>query len=121
MRFRIILVMFLLSFISSVNVCLAHAPDSIEAKFDDKKLQIPVRVHHPVSTVKGHYISKIILMKDGKVIDTKIFTEQADKDYQDCVFNVPGLKDGDEVKVEAYCNISGFKGLDIVIDEKTGK
>jgi len=93
----------------------AHSPSSIEAGYDNKKLQLHVKVYHSTTNPSGHYISKIVIVKNGAIVAEEKFVKQDNVDFEEHVFGITGIKPGDKIKVEAFCNISGFKSAMVEI------
>ncbi len=88
------------------GLAAAHPPSSLEAALQpDGKLRI--LVSHTVSDPVKHFINRIVVSSEGKVIAEERFNQQADR--TGLVVEIPagGLSKGQTVQVEADCNIFG--------------
>ena len=86
----------------------AHAPSSIETKYDHIAQTISVTVTHSVRNTQNHYIKKITLTINAKEVDSVEFTSQEKQNSQSAVFDVTSLvKPGYRVIVNAFCSMGG--------------
>jgi desulfoferrodoxin (superoxide reductase-like protein) len=91
----------------------AHPPSAIDATIAGTKADITVK--HGVSNPANHYIKSIRLTAGGKTIADRTFTSQTDNNKQVTSFNLPPLKKGDAITVEADCNRSGILKKDFTV------
>lgn len=84
---------------------LAHPPREIV--FSRDQGQLNVKILHSVEDPSKHYINKIVVTQNDKVILQKDFTQQKSVDSQDFSFSIPDAKSGDTIKVTATCVIFG--------------
>jgi desulfoferrodoxin (superoxide reductase-like protein) len=103
MRILILLLAFVLIF-STTAFC--HNPTGIFVIV--KEAGIDVVVNHFVGEVDDHYIKKIEVILNGKVVAIKEFTSQTDESTQQVSFDMLLAKKGDLLQITAYCNISGY-------------
>ncbi len=88
------------------GLAAAHPPSSLEGALQpDGKLRI--LVSHTVSDPVKHFINRIVVSSEGKVIAEERFNQQADR--TGLVVDIPSgcLSKGQTVQVEADCNIFG--------------
>ena len=91
---------------SLLSLCaFAHPPTNIDISTNESTVQIVVA--HDVKDTKTHYIKRIELSLNGEKIITQAFATQFDKDIQKAVYFLPALKAGDQITVDADCNIYG--------------
>ena len=91
----------------SASVAFAHPPSKIETLIEGDKLT--VTLIHDVKDPAKHYIEEVVVKLNGnKVIDKKE-TRQLDNDKQIEVFEITGLKSGDEISIKGTCNKFGSK------------
>lgn len=91
------------------EVCVAHPPDEVSLEFNAETAMLKVEVRHSVNKVAQHFIDKVVIVLNGEEIIEQKFTVQGSKEIQEACYTIPGIKNGDELKVTAYCNISGKK------------
>jgi desulfoferrodoxin (superoxide reductase-like protein) len=88
------------------GIAAAHPPASLEAALQpDGKLR--VMISHTVNDPVKHFISRIVVTSDGKVIAEEKFTQQSDKTGVVAEIPAAGLSKGQTVQIEADCNIFG--------------
>jgi desulfoferrodoxin (superoxide reductase-like protein) len=88
------------------GISAAHPPVSMDVALQPEG-KLRVQVSHTVNDPAKHFINRIVVMKDGKVIAEQGFGQQADKTGQDVEIAVTGLAKGQTIQVEADCNIFG--------------
>ena len=95
----------------------AHNPTKIEITgFDAGKNQLSIRVTHPVSSARDHYVKKIEVIVDGKEpIEKKFFFQKGDR--QTLTLNIPGLGEAENITVKAYSNRGGSLEKDFSVEE----
>jgi len=83
----------------------AHSPSGIAVKVSGTNVSVTVR--HGVSDPQTHYVKAIRIMVNGELADERVFSSQIDNDTQAASFDIPVLKKGDVIAVEAACDQSG--------------
>lgn len=86
-----------------------HPPDSLSISFDSTGTVLSVTVSHPVRYADRHYIDRIIVRVDGKVVIEQTYGLQATDKVQEAFYRLVGLRSGMKVEVTAGCNITGKK------------
>lgn len=94
---------------------LAHAPKGVELEFDSETAVLSVLVTHGVNDASRHYISKLIVDLNGKKIVEQKFRSQVDGEEQRVHYSIHDAREGDKIKVTAFCNISGKRSSEITI------
>jgi desulfoferrodoxin (superoxide reductase-like protein) len=94
---------------------LAHAPKSVELEFDPQSGILNVLVTHRVSDASKHYIYKITVELNGEEMVEQKFSSQTNTDEQDVLYSIHDAKEGDKIKVTAFCNISGKRSGEITV------
>ena len=89
----------------AASTAFAHPPSDILVKFTGTKVDVTVK--HAVLDPKTHYVKYIQIMINGKKITDRKFTSQTDVKAQLASFDLPSLKTGDKVTIEADCSMYG--------------
>ena len=89
------------------TTAFAHPPSDIKIQFDDKTQTLTAEVIHRVSTPLTHYIYQVDIGLNGKEIKDLHFQKQVTNRAQLVTTTLSGVKKGDALSVEGYCNISG--------------
>lgn len=108
----------LLTLMIVILICspvFAHPAEKIELKCDEAASALDVSIVHPVKNTANHYISKIVVSVDGKVIEEKTLKSQTDPKTEQAVFEIKDLKKGSKIEVEATCSVFGKLKGSIVI------
>lgn len=116
---RIAIFVISLILLSAVSVAYAHPPSDIKITFDPKTKMLEAVIMHNTSNPLNHYINKVDIGLNGKVIIEHLISKQDNKDSQTVSYLIPDVKDGDVISVEGYCSISGKLKKEITI--KLGK
>lgn len=91
----------------------AHPPSKIEAEVKGETLTVTVM--HNVKNPLNHYIKEIVVKLNDKEVVDKKETRQVDNEKQIGVFEIPGLKSGDNLSIKATCNRYGSKTLKMTV------
>jgi len=92
---------------------LAHPPSAIDAKIAGTGVTVTVR--HGVNDPTDHYIKYIKVTVNGTKAEERIFSAQTDGSRQLVPFDIPTLKPGDTVTVEAACSRAGELQKDFTV------
>ena len=84
---------------------LAHP--AREIVFSSEQGQLKVKILHNVDDSSKHYINKVVVTQNDKVVLQKDFSKQTSNESQDFSFSIPNTKPGDTIKVTATCVIFG--------------
>ena len=98
-----IIIVLIVSLFYSILV-FAHPPTKIDISVNETVIGIIVT--HPVPNPANHYINKIEVSLNEKKIIEQSFSLQTEN-TQKASYNIPELKKGDVVTVEADCNQYG--------------
>lgn len=107
---------FLIILLLSVNQVYAHPPSKIEAAFDSTTKMLTAEIFHPVKNTFNHHILKVVVSLNGKKILEHKIGMQDDKKSQSVSYRIGEAKSGDELSIEAYCNINGVKSERIILE-----
>lgn len=99
-----ILMIFLVC-ITSPCVVFAHPPKKID--ISSTATVVTITVTHPVKDPLTHYIKLIEVSLNGKRIIEQKFSLQLDATEQKTTYQIPELKKGDVLEVDADCNLYG--------------
>lgn len=94
----------------------AHPPFQVDVAYDKATGIASATIMHLVRDPATHYIFKVEVSVNGKVIQEGKFDHQQDSEQQKVTFEIPGLKSGDEITVVVYCNLSGGLGTTIKVE-----
>jgi len=112
---RIIGLLALVIFISSVSLCYAHPPSDILITFDAKTKILQAVIMHNVSNTSNHYIKKVDVALNGKEIIEHQISKQDNNESQTVSYLIPDAKEGDTLSVEGHCSISGKLAKEIKV------
>lgn len=88
------------------GISMAHPPVSMDVVLQPEG-KLRVQVSHTVNDPAKHFINRIVVSRDGKVLAEQSFVKQSDKTGLDVEFPIEGLAKGQTLQVEADCNIFG--------------
>ena len=94
---------------------VAHSPKSVDVEFDSETRILNVAVTHSVSNASKHYVNKVIVELNGKKVIEQKFSSQTNEEEQHVLYSIHDAKEGDKIKVTAYCNISGKKNTELTV------
>jgi desulfoferrodoxin (superoxide reductase-like protein) len=92
----------------------AHPPKAISLAWNPNG-SLTVNVDHSVNDPQKHYINKIIVYANDKVVAQKDYSSQTSADGLTDVFNLGTQPGGTTIKVEAYCVIMGSVAASITV------
>jgi desulfoferrodoxin (superoxide reductase-like protein) len=97
---------------------LAHPPNNLNLKFDTETGVLSIAITHSVNDASRHYIKKVEVELNGQKIIEQSFMKQSDNEEQQVLYKIIDAKKGDNIAVEAYCNISGKKKAQLVVTDE---
>lgn len=106
MRFTITAALLLL--LSLGSVASAHPPSEIRLNYDGEK-KLEVRVIHGVDNGSKHFIDKVEVRLDSKLVAEKVFASQLSPKGLVVAFPLGSLAPGTVIAVRAHCNIFGSR------------
>ena len=95
---------------------LAHPATHIEVSLNRETKILAAKISHPVDNPSTHYIAKVDIALNGKEILSHEISRQDTENEQVVLYLIPDVKTGDEITVEAYCNIMGTKEKKITVE-----
>ncbi len=99
----------------SLNVAaFSHPASSIEVKQDKAKGMLIIKIIHPVRDAAKHYISKIVIKINGKVINTINRNKQMNKNHESLNVQVGAYKKGSKIEIITTCNVRGVKSITVI-------
>jgi hypothetical protein len=107
--------------LSLVLLCLpfasakAHPPSQIDPSYNVQTKIVSADIKHNVSDPQKHYINKVVVYLNKKVIAEKKYTNQVSMTDQLFESLPLDLKAGDIIKIKATCNILGSKTVKLKI------
>jgi hypothetical protein len=85
----------------------AHPPYDIKITLDPKTKMLEAVIMHNVSNPLNHYIKRVEVCLNGKVVIVQNLFHQDSSDSQTVRYLIPDAKDGDMISVEGECSITG--------------
>lgn len=89
------------------SAVFAHPPSDIKIRFDVKTQTLDAVVKHRVSNPLTHYIYKVDIGLNGKLVKSLSFEKQATNREQLATVALSDVKKGDTLSVEGDCNLNG--------------
>lgn len=99
---------------------VAHPPNSMELNYDSDTGILSIEITHDVKDASKHYISEVEVELNGTKLIEQSLRSQVDNEKQQVLYMVIDAKEGDEITVEAYCNISGKKKAKLSVITQKG-
>jgi hypothetical protein len=84
----------------------AHPPKGVALSWNPNG-RLTVNVDHSVNDPQKHYINKIIVYVNDKIVVQKEYSSQTLGETQTDVFELGALTPGTNIKAEAFCVIMG--------------
>jgi desulfoferrodoxin (superoxide reductase-like protein) len=100
----------------SSSIALCHPPTSITLMVVDNN-NVEVTITHASTDLKLHYVNKIELKVNNKIVIQKNLLFQ-EKETFNMVFKLPSLQEGDTVTVVAYCNQWGHREAKTIVKQQ---
>lgn len=91
----------------------AHGPKSVDLEYVMATQTLSVTIVHSVKNPAKHYIKEISLSVNGKEVSKHEYKSQPDKKSFTIKYKVTA-KEGDTIKVTAWCNYIGSKSVDLI-------
>jgi len=96
----------------------AHAPKKVLLAYDGATKTLSVTVTHTRFS-EGHYVDKIVIMKNGKVIASQEYKGQPSETFT-YAYKIDAAN-GDTLEVKASCNKFGSESEKITVGAGPGK
>ncbi|MDR1516043.1 MAG: hypothetical protein LBS45_10125 [Synergistaceae bacterium] len=100
------LLLAILSLAVLTGTAAAHPPKGVSLSWNPNG-RLTVNVDHSVNDPQKHYINKIIVYVNDKIVSQKEYTSQTSGETQTDTFELGALPAGTSVKAEAFCVIMG--------------
>jgi hypothetical protein len=84
----------------------AHAPGAMSLAYDSSTQTLKVLITHTSKTPTSHYVSKVEIMKNGKVVSVHEYKSQPTQETFSYDYKIP-VGGSDTVTVKATCNRFG--------------
>lgn len=86
---------------------LANPPRDIVAEFDSSTKILKIEVVHPVRSVKSHFVKKLQVFLNGKLMVVQNFDSQSSKRTQEVCYVLIDALAGSAIVIQAECSIYG--------------
>lgn len=93
----------------------AHAPKKVLIEYSKDSGILKISVPHSVKDVSAHYIETIRISVDDEEVNVIDYTTQSSKASHEVDLEMPDLKSGSEIKVNAKCNKMGAKSATLKV------
>lgn len=85
----------------------ANPPRDIVPEFDSSTKILKIEVVHPVRSVESHFVKKLEIFLDGKLMVVQNFNSQSSKKTQEVFYVLIDALAGSEIVIQAECSIYG--------------
>ncbi|MGV8081792.1 MAG: hypothetical protein AB2L22_17225 [Syntrophales bacterium] len=92
----------------------AHAPSDLKFSYDAAAQTLQVTITHSSPVPSSHYIKKVEISKDKKVLVSQDYKSQPDAPAFSYSYRIPAVP-GDVLEVKATCNLWGSKSAKFTI------
>lgn len=92
----------------------AHGPKTVLLTYDLPSQTLNVTITHGSPSPTNHYIKRVVIKKDGKVLETAEYKSQPDTPQFTYTYKIAAAS-GDTLEVKVTCNIFGSKTEKITI------
>lgn len=103
-RFILVLILVL-----AAQIVFSHPPKKITADYDQATHILKIVVEHDTPDGEKHHINKIQIEKNGQEMLLQKIAFQFDLNEQKAIYFISDVKEGDEFKITAHCNVYGKK------------
>jgi len=86
----------------------ANAPKEVLPSYDAAARTLTVKITHPSSSPTFHYIEKVEIKKEGKILLSTDYKSQPDKESFSYTYPIEAAP-GDVLEIKAGCSIFGSK------------
>jgi desulfoferrodoxin (superoxide reductase-like protein) len=98
----------------TASAALAHPPKDVVLSWDPSG-SLTVTVGHSVDNPEKHYINKIVIYADNKIVATRDYSSQPNAGGLTDTFAIGEQRSGVTLKAEAFCVIMGSVSGSIVV------
>lgn len=103
---KIMLAVILAALLAIPAIAFAHPPKAVKMSWDPSGV-LTVNAEHSVGDPQKHYINKIIIYVNDKIVTQKEYKAQSGADGLTDTFNLGPQASGTTIKAEAFCIIMG--------------
>lgn len=109
MKSRFVSIVIFLTLVISIFLAInvsAHPASDMSVSYDDETQEIEVLIAHSVSNKETHYISDVVISKNGEVYNSYNYTSQPTNSSFTYTYEITATA-GDEIEVFTECNLGG--------------
>lgn len=88
---------------------VAHPPEAVTIHYESETHILSIVVKHDTPNVEKHYIDEIKIERNGAELIVQEIAFQMNSDKQEAQYLITDLREGDELKITAHCNVYGKK------------
>jgi len=111
--------LFIFAVIISSNCVTGHPASNVDLEYDFDNQKLNVTISHNTDNTDTHYIERVEVYKNGVTIIEEDYTSQPSSNTFTLSFDI-SADDGDVLKVETECSISGKTEDSITVDTTNG-
>lgn len=115
---RLVLLFFIVMTLAQMTPAFGHPPGNIDLEFDVEEHLLRVVAYHTVGDSTKHYVGRIIVELNDKIIVEQQVESQVSSAIQEVIYKIIDVRPGDEIMVTARCNISGRGKAAMMIEEE---
>ncbi|MFW9780815.1 MAG: hypothetical protein ACFFFB_00855 [Candidatus Heimdallarchaeota archaeon] len=108
----------LICIIYAGSIVRAHTPSNMSLTYSTNTNELSVTITHNVGSDPSHYIDTVIIMVNGSIVDTHVYTSQPNPSMFTYIYNATA-NIGAIIFVRAECSISGFREQSLTVTAGT--
>lgn len=112
-----IIILFILGLVVNSNCVSGHTASNVDLKYDFNNQKLNITISHNTDDTNTHYIKKVEIYINGVTTIEEDYTSQPSSNTFTLSFDV-STNDGDVLKVETECSISGKTQDSITVKSK---
>jgi len=101
-------------FFAGTSGVQAHAPKTVDLSYDLAEQVLTVTIDHWAVSTSTHFIEKVVIKKNGKVVEKKEYTSQPSAEEFSYTYKIPA-EPGDKFEVTAACSVHGSKSSSLTV------
>ena len=93
----------------ATQMVYSHPPKKITTDFDKNTSILKIIIEHDTPNGEKHHIDEIKIERNGQELLLQKISNQVDLKEQKAIYFISDIKQGDELKITAHCNVYGKK------------
>ncbi|ADQ14631.1 hypothetical protein [Halanaerobium hydrogeniformans] len=112
---KVFLITAVIIFLFSLTA-FSHPPADIEMAFELENNILEASVTHRSQNNQDHFVEKVEIFLNDELMIKQDFLIQSNNDQQNLLYLMPGVVEGDTIKIIAYCNQFGSLEEEMLIE-----